>query len=155
MISTGPLITATARGAHQIGAVKRQRASVMVLLMVGEIARLRDAATLAVLPPGNREVLPVAQASNLQVRQKGIIQLRTARIVLGLDIGPNSVVIREIKLRIRGNRTGRVGKTVLAPVIKVHTLRTNWIYRLQVGVARQAQVQFTPPLEPSDQQRLG
>ena len=35
----GPLITATARGTRQIGAVTRQRATVMVLLVVGEVAR--------------------------------------------------------------------------------------------------------------------
>ena len=116
MISVGPLIMATARGTRQTGAVTRQRATVMVLLVVGEIARPRDAATLAVPPARNREVLPVAHAADLQVRQKGIVQLTTARIVVGLDIGPNSVGIRVIKVGIRGHRIGGIGKTVQVPV---------------------------------------
>ena len=69
-------------------------------------------------PHQKREVLPVAHAADLQVRQNGIVQLTTARIVVGLDIGPNSVGIRVIKVGIRGHRTGRIGKTVHAPVIK-------------------------------------
>ena len=116
MISVGPLIMATARGTRQTGAVTRQRATVMVLLVVGKIARPRDAATLVVPPAGNREVLPVPNAADLQVRQKEIVRLTTARIVVGLDIGPNSVGIRVIKVGIRGHRTGGIGKTIQVPV---------------------------------------
>ena len=118
MISVGPVITTTARGTRHIGAITRQRATVMGLLGVGEIARLRDATTLAVPPAGNQVVLPVAHAADLQVRHKGIVQLTTARIVVGLDIGTSSVGIRAIKVGIRGHNTGRLGKTIQAPVIK-------------------------------------
>ena len=118
MISVGLLIMATARGTRETGGVTRQRATVMILLMVGEIARPRDAATLAVAPAGNREVLCVAHAADLQVCQKGIVQLTTARIVVGLDVGPNSAGIRVIKVGIRGQRTGRIRKTVQVPVTK-------------------------------------
>ena len=85
----------------------------MGLLVVGEIARLRNPATLAETPAGNRKV-----TGGLQMRQKGVVQLTTARIVVGLDIGPNSVGIRVIKVRNRGHRTGRVGNSIKAPVIK-------------------------------------
>ena len=127
----------------------------MVLLVVGEIARPGDAATLAVLPAGNREVLALAHAANLQVRQKGIVQLTTARTVVGLDIGRNSVGIRVIKLKIRGHRTGRVGTTVQAPVKKGPHRESE--LDLQVpGQARETRAgQIHPTLEPLDQQQLG
>ena len=118
MISVGDLITATARDARQTGAVTRRTVTVMGLLVFGEIARLRDAATLAGPAARNREVLPVAQAADLPVRQKGSVQLTTASIVVDLDMEPNSVGIRMIKARIRSHRSGRVAMTVQAPVMK-------------------------------------
>ena len=84
-----------------------------------------------------------------------IVQLTTAHIVVGLDIGPNSVWKRGIKLKIRGHRTGRVRTTVQAPAKKGPHRESE--LDLQVpGQGRETSAgQIHPMLEPSDQQELG